>query len=59
MNHIKIYSLNIKNKIIIDETFNDLQRQNKFEYIIKFTLFDYFILLYKRRYLTINIKIKL
>ena len=40
-NRAKIYPLGINDRAMIDETFDDLQRQGRLEYIIKSTSFSY------------------
>ena len=43
-NKIKVYSLNLKDKAVIDETFDDLQRQNKLSWTTNATFFSCFVI---------------
>ena len=43
-NKVKIYSLNFKDKAVINETFDDLQRQNKLSWTTNATFFSCFVI---------------
>ena len=40
---LKMYFLNIKDKVIVDEIFNKLQIQERLKYITQFTSFCFFV----------------